>query len=211
MIIYKITNKINGKVYIGQTIKSLQQRWSQHCCDAKYHKTNSVLHKAIIKYGAINFIVEQIDVACDREELNEKEKHWIKSYNSIIPNGYNIDIGGFGGCSSEEHRERISKSLKIFYKTHDNPMKGTISPMRGKIGAMKGRKHSEETKQKMSEMRSGINSKVAKKVMCVETGEIFTSGKEASDKYNISRSCICCACKGKGQTTAGNFHWKYVK
>ena len=93
MLIYKITNRINGKVYIGQTTRPLTVRWKQHCNPAN---TNCIaLHRAIQKYGKENFTVEQIDVACDIDELNEKEIYWIKFYDSVnSEKGYNLKVGG---------------------------------------------------------------------------------------------------------------------
>ena len=112
MIIYKITNKVNGKIYIGQTIKTLERRWYQHT----KAKDNSAFHKAVRKYGAANFIVEQIDVACSKEELNAKEKYWIEYYGTMTSqNGYNMTEGGRSGAvdlkRSEETKQRIAKAI----------------------------------------------------------------------------------------------------
>ncbi len=87
--IYKITNKINNKIYIGQSVRPFE-RFSQHC----YNKqTNiSLINKAIQKYGKENFNFEIIE--SDIENYNEREKYWIKYYNSMIPNGYNLTEGG---------------------------------------------------------------------------------------------------------------------
>lgn len=110
MIIYKITNKTNGKVYIGQTVRTLPQRWKHHCYDAEKYKDNSVFHKAIRKYGADNFAVEQIDVACSKEELNAKEVYWIEYYKCGIPNGYNMTHGGEGCRTTDATRRKQSAS-----------------------------------------------------------------------------------------------------
>ena len=98
MFIYKITNIINNKIYIGQVYnKSVQDRFVRHIKDANPH-SRSIVDKAIAKYGKDNFIVEQIDEAASLEELNQKEKYWIKYYNSTNRNiGYNLTDGGDGG------------------------------------------------------------------------------------------------------------------
>ena len=98
MIIYKITNKINGKVYIGKTKYTVEHRWKRHCYDAfsKYEHTKMKLQEAIIEYGAINFTVEQIDVASTKNEADEKEMYWIAYYDAI-ENGYNTSPGGRNG------------------------------------------------------------------------------------------------------------------
>lgn len=104
--IYKITNKINGKIYIGQTIHKIQYRFREHCNGIKYllkHRKNvSYLQKAILKYGKENFIIEEIDTAVSEEDMDNKEIFWIDKYNSTDRNiGYNITKGGEGGdtCS----------------------------------------------------------------------------------------------------------------
>ena len=94
--IYKITNKLNNKVYIGQTIQKPIERFYQHCakkCD-KYI-LNMVIHKAIFKYGKENFTFEVIEEV-PKQQLNEREEYWIKYYNSYT-DGYNSTKGGQKG------------------------------------------------------------------------------------------------------------------
>lgn len=73
MIIYKITNKINNKVYIGQTSGSLYDRFIRHCQDAESNRLDTHFARAIRKYGKENFLPEIIDTATTEQELNEKE------------------------------------------------------------------------------------------------------------------------------------------
>jgi group I intron endonuclease len=89
--IYIIKNTINSKVYIGQTTQTVETRFKQHL---KCLKSNSVqlISKAIKKYGKSNFYVEILE-ECFIEELNKKEEHYIKLYNSFS-NGYNLCRGG---------------------------------------------------------------------------------------------------------------------
>lgn len=82
--IYKITNLINQKIYIGQS-SHIEQRWKEHCRNS----SSSLISKAIKKYGKENFSFEIIEL-CLEEELDEKEAQYIKIYNSIVPNGYNV-------------------------------------------------------------------------------------------------------------------------
>lgn len=97
--IYKITNIINGKSYIGQTIQDVKDRFYQHCA-TKCNKSvlNMAIHKAIKKYGKSNFTIEVIK-EIDSANLNDREKYWIKYYNSYN-NGYNSTKGGQEGCKS---------------------------------------------------------------------------------------------------------------
>ena len=93
MIIYKITNKQNNKVYIGQTINSLEARWKRHQTDALNNIIDTHFARAIKYYGADNFEVEIIDTASSQEELTQKEYYWIDYYQASI-NGYNENDDG---------------------------------------------------------------------------------------------------------------------
>lgn len=86
--IYKIENKINGKIYIGQSIE-IERRWQKHLVA----NDDFVIHRALKKYGKENFDFSIIE-ECNSLELNNKEKYWIDYYNSLIPNGYNMIPGG---------------------------------------------------------------------------------------------------------------------
>lgn len=97
MLIYKITNKINNKCYIGQTIKSAEYRWKEHQAHAfGTHKNdvNKTLYKAIRKYGLENFTFEVLQDNIETyEELDKAEIYWINFYNSFVK-GYNETFGG---------------------------------------------------------------------------------------------------------------------
>ena len=86
--IYKITNKVNNKIYIGQS-KNPEMRWEAHC--QKKERYESLIHKAIIHYGRENFTFEILGWF---EDYNEKEKYYIQLYRSLTPYGYNIMTGG---------------------------------------------------------------------------------------------------------------------
>lgn len=96
--IYIIKNKINDKVYIGQTTNSIEYRWKQHKYAAnegrKFH-----LYNAMRKYGIDNFWVELLEEVNSQLNLNERESYWIKRYNSY-DNGYNSTLGGGENNSS---------------------------------------------------------------------------------------------------------------
>ena len=91
--IYKITNTLNDKVYIGQTIKTVQKRFTQHKNNSnKEYFSQIVLYKAFNKYGIENFICEEIEKV-PNDKLDEREKYWIEYYDSYF-NGYNSTLGG---------------------------------------------------------------------------------------------------------------------
>lgn len=94
--IYKITNKVNGKIYIGQTIQKIKNRFYQHCAKSTSEEVLKMsIHKAILKYGKHNFTIEVIE-EINQEDLNERERHWIQFYNSY-EEGYNETKGGQDG------------------------------------------------------------------------------------------------------------------
>ena len=110
MIIYKVTNKKSGNVYIGQTVKSLEERKHNHFLSSLSKNSKSKFHKAIKSYGIDNFNWEVVDTANSKDELNQKEIQHISEYNSI-EDGYNMIDGGTGGYKhSEETIEKIRQS-----------------------------------------------------------------------------------------------------
>lgn len=102
--VYLITNKINGKKYVGQTIRPIAQRFREHC------RADSVIGCAIRKYGEFNFTIEHIDTAFSLEELNALEQFWIKEHDSYN-NGYNLTIGGGSGTVGYRHTEDARKKM----------------------------------------------------------------------------------------------------
>lgn len=114
-IIYKATNIINGKSYIGQTTKTIQVRINCHVKHALSKKTNFIFHKAIRKYGIQNFDIQKIDIAYFKQQLNEKQKYYITKFD-CIKNGYNMTQGGNGGniyqFLSEQKKLQIKQKIK---------------------------------------------------------------------------------------------------
>jgi group I intron endonuclease len=153
--IYKITNNITNKCYIGETKQNnIEVRWNQHKNTIKNGIGCPILKYAVKKYGIENFKFE-ILLICFDEDRYKYEIEYIKKYNSKVPNGYNVLDGGPGGSfegkkHSEETKKRMSEN-----------MKGINNPNYGK-------KYSEEKLQKMSEVMKGVN--LGKK-MTVETLE----------------------------------------
>lgn len=149
-IIYKATNLINGKVYIGQTTNKLQVRKTSHINDSLAKRDNFVFHNAIRKHDRSNFKWEIVEYCDCKEELDEMEFHYIKQFNSSIPKGYNMTYGGGGMLGykiTEEHRKNLSESHKGYIHTAEQ---------RKKIGeASLGRRHTEETKKRLSKQKLG--------------------------------------------------------
>lgn len=207
MIIYKITNKINNKIYIGQTVRDLKERIQEH----KRNK-GCIMYKAFQKYGFENFNIEVIFETEDIEILNEKEKYYIKVFNSLTPNGYNLCEGGSntkGYRHKEESKKKMSASKKGKYCKEENHFYK--------------KHHTEETKQKMRdkfkddefykkrcEHLNKIRFIKKRKVLCVNTGKEFESIKAACLEYGIKDSThVSRVCRGKRKSCFG-YVFKYV-
>ena len=237
-IIYKITNKINNKVYIGQTIKKygFKQRYSY---DLTKNTKNLHLKSSIEKYGIDNFdIDEKFDIAYSKEELDNKEKYWISYYKSNNTNyGYNLQDGGSNGKPTQEVRDRMSKNnpkyllgkhlSKETRKKISNSLKGrntTImtEEIKQKISkTLTGRKLPIEIRNKIKKSREkinqyGKNNPSAKAVRCITTGKEFDTIKEASDFYNTYSSSIIKSCNNNyyscGKLPTGEkLYWEYIR
>lgn len=102
--IYKITNQINGKCYIGQSV-NITRRWKDH--RTRYQTEDNLLYRAIRKYGLENFSFEIIE-ECSQEKLNEREIYWIAFYNSANSDkGYNLTTGGNNTANHKLTEEQI--------------------------------------------------------------------------------------------------------
>ena len=164
-IIYKITNLINNKIYIGKTTKTINDRFKEHLKTAKRKRTyTSYLYNAINTYGESNFKIEIIDTCKNEDDLNSKEVYWIRKFNSQNTEiGYNIMDGGEGGrkCTAynitEKQRDALDRGRHLpmsnkAKKLLSERRKGCIvsESTREKLRqAQKGKKLSNETKEKM--------------------------------------------------------------
>lgn len=125
MVVYCLTNKINGKKYVGQTVKSLEWRIKRHGVCARYYAGKDrgcrALNNAIHKYGLDSFSAEIMESCNSIEQLNKQETYWIATLNTLSPNGYNLKSGGNRSLYSEDSRKKMSLSQK-----------GKPSPFKGK-------------------------------------------------------------------------------
>ena len=159
MWIYKITNEINGKGYIGKT-KRPEKRWREHFYRKK--SVNYAIHNAIKKYGKDNFRFEII-AETTKEEVDDLEIKLIAEHKTFITeHGYNETRGGDGGAMSEDVRKRISETLKRKYasgelKAPEKSEEGRKRISEAKMGNSwnKGRVFTEEHRKKLSESGKG--------------------------------------------------------
>ena len=181
--IYKITNTINGKSYIGQTIQNVKERFYQHCA-TKCSKavSNMAIHRAIKKYGKSNFTVEVIE-EIDSANLNDRERYWIKCYNSYN-NGYNSTKGGQDGCKpfkdldvesiiKEYNTGKSLRTLGTIFKVDKQTIKDLLIRHNVELRTTRTYKLSQKDRDKVLEdFASGLSRK-----------EIIT-------KWNISKSYL---------------------
>ena len=267
--IYKITNKINGKIYIGQSW-NVENRWEHH----KRNTHNQHLLNAFTKYGINNFLFETImffnNGPFTQKYLDKFENYFIEQNDSMnSEKGYNKKGGGSCGKLSEETKLKISENhigvrpneetkLKISKtltgkkqseetkRKRGNKLRGRErNPLiaekavetrrkngsyaiseetRKKIGEKsKGRKRSPESIEKSNAAHRGIplseehkqklreykNKATGKKIICLETKEIFNCAYEVFVKYGFPKQNISATCRGE-QKTCGGFSWNYL-
>jgi group I intron endonuclease len=136
--IYVITNEVTRKCYVGQTVRSIALRFREHLI-GRQDKNNLYIDRSIKKHGITNFSVCAIQEAFSREELDALEIQYIKEFETLAPQGYNLTEGGSGSSGwkhSAETRRRMSDSQKRSYANGVNP---------GRLG----KKHTEATKAKL--------------------------------------------------------------
>jgi group I intron endonuclease len=146
MLIYVITNTVNGKIYIGLTCGTLAKRWRVHVKDAK-RGSNQRIHKAIRRYGADRFTIEELARAESREELDKLERFYILAFESYPPSrniGYNMTEGGEGYRASYPAR----KVTRGWHHTEEARQRISLGHMGNK--SWKGKRHSKESCEKIS-------------------------------------------------------------
>ena len=149
--VYKITNTVNGKAYIGISIHEPEKRRIR---DHLSGYGNRIIAKAVKKYGKDAFTYEILEANVFDEFLPELEVFYIEKFNTVAPHGYNLTSGGDHGIPSEETRQKMSEALKgekhpLYGKRHSAETRQKMSE------SAKGRKNSEEHRRKMSEAQKG--------------------------------------------------------
>ena len=228
-VIYKITNTINNKVYIGQTTRSFNIRYHNNI--KKY--TNVYLKRSIDKYGIDNFLIEEeFDTAYSKEELNEKEKKYIELFNSNDYNyGYNLKSGGDNiGKIKGKYKADIllrqgvpifcENTCEIFLSIKDASDKYNIGT-HSIANQCKGKSYKKEMfyNKYLNEYMEfqyydvGIHlRKGAKKipVICVTTGQKFYSIAEASRFFNINQNTLNSALRRDKRIKSSELEFMYL-
>lgn len=158
-VIYLVTNKVTGKVYIGQTIGPIAARWKGHCNAGK----SSRLWHSIETHGRAAFSVEKIDEALTKQELDELERFYIAAYGATNKDvGYNFERGGAGKPKSKDAVERAAAKLRG-RKLPREQVEKMAATKKGRprtaaeqrvldlmVEKNRGHKHSDESRRKMS-------------------------------------------------------------
>ena len=194
MVIYKTTNLINSKYYIGKDEKN----------NPDYLGSGLLLNRAIKKHGRENFKKEILETCTNRTELNEKEIYWIEKPKAI-ENGYNIALGGAGGDTYTNNPnleiiiEKLSGKNNHFYgKKHKDESKVKIGDSKlGKQSWNSGKTgvYSEETKIKMSKARLAMTGESSSNFINIDKTELIDillikSQKDTAKYFDVSLSCI---------------------
>ena len=170
--IYRILNKISKKVYIGiTTYKDVKRRWNQHIQTASINKGCPALSDAINKYGIKNFEFSVI-LICFDEDRFKYEIEYIKKYNSVAPNGYNLTNGGQGGggFKGKKHTEEVKNRIKTTLKQKyiDNPELKKVLSERNTL-LMKQPDIINKIKEGIHKSKINKTSCVTKKILSDET------------------------------------------
>ena len=207
--IYMYINKINGKKYVGQA-KDFYKRHTEHIRESRYELRkhyNLPFHSAIRKYGIENFDIKILaENIPTQEKMNEYEKFFIKRYNTICYNGYNISSGGSNGNNfagkTDEEMDEIKKKIS--------------AKISGENNGMYNKKQSDETRRKMRENHAnykGKNHPRCRKVNQYDLNGNFIKTwdyiKQVKEKLNICESSVRNCCNGKYKS-AGGFVWRYA-
>jgi len=179
MQVYLITNKINGTQYVGQTVRTLEQRWNSHVSVAMRGK-GEYLAKAIKKYGAEQFTVETISLCESKEEMDFTEMFYIALLRTQRPSGYNLTAGGEGNLGWNPSEE-----------------------IRSRMGAPKGTVWNAEAKAKRSvitQSRWDENPQLRVELAERMKGNSYTKGRVMPEEENLRRSIA-----SKGNTHAKGF------
>lgn len=213
-IVYKYTSPSN-KFYIGQTCQTLEKRAAK----GQGYKECPKFYNAIQKYGFQNFTVQILKNNLTLEEANYWETYYINFYNTQSDKyGYNLSSGGsnpipsqetrqkmrqtrLGYVHSEETKEKIRQSHLNKKFTEEHKQHLSQAAKKRTVQSMKGKHHTEETKKI-------IGRKNGKPVMCVETGIIYPSSKQACRQLGLKSNHINdCINNPTRYKTVGGYHW----
>lgn len=218
--IYKITNDINGKVYIGKTESTIMDRWKNHVHDWKNIDTqNRPLYKAFTKYGIEHFHIERLEFQPTSEMLCEREQYWINYYRSYIRfpdcNGYNTTLGGDGKTYFNHTDEEVIQKYQEL-KT----IRATAKYFQCDFDTISNRLHRNGIDPNSLSSKRKIHGKKVARIVDGKIIDIFNSQTEAAEwliqnnyangEVNSVATNIGRCCNGK-RKSCGGFSWQRIE
>jgi group I intron endonuclease len=207
MFVYLITNIINNKKYVGQTVQTIEKRFTRHCWDSTW-KNNMPISLAINKYGKDKFLIECLKECLSQQELDQEELRFALELNTFSPNGYNLRAGSGSGSMSGETKEKIRKSNLGKKASQETLRKLSLSHT--------GYKVSDETKRKLSDINKGkrgsdlcyqrsseANAKVYNLITPDGESISITNMRQFCIANNLSTSKMCQVSTGKQKQHKG--------
>lgn len=208
-VVYCHTNKINGKKYIGITFQTLEQRFGKN---GNGYKKSARFYNAIKKYGWDNFEHEILEKNLTREQASEREKYYIKLYNTMDNRyGYNISSGGDNVFTkvplTEEQRKIVSETTK---KAMNEPeRRAHMLEVYKSDNWIKKNSDSARVQWATTDLKIKIQEANGRKVQCLETGKWYMSALEASRDVGISDYKIRRSCNEENYNADGT-HWQFI-
>jgi len=189
MIIYKTTNLINNKFYIGKDARD----------NSNYYGSGLLLKRSIKKYGKENFIKETLEVCSTYDEMAEREIYWIRKLDARnLDIGYNLAEGGKGGCLgckfSDEHKRKIGEALKGHVGSNPSP------EARKKIS--EGNKGKIVTEEHRDKLRIPIKQ-------LTKEGELIKIWGSTTEIWEVYPHCKVSECARGTRKTSHGFKWEY--
>lgn len=212
--IYKITNLVNGKSYIGKTNMTIETRWKYHLKHIKEKRNiNRPLYQAFNKYGIENFSITMVE-ECIEEEASEKEIYWINYYNTYLGEGYNATIGGDGRVcynydliiNTYNNIQNITETAKLL-NIHISTVKHALDSRGIKIILSQ-----EVLKEKMSKpiLMFDLKGNYIKSWNSIKEASRWIQSLDSKKRTSLSgiSTHIVKVCKNKAQTAYG-YKWEY--
>ena len=224
--IYLITNSVNGKQYVGQTMRTIRQRYSDHIRKSRYNKDNQYLYTAMNKYGIDNFSIEKIEfISCRTkrellDELNQKETYYISKLNTRKPNGYNMTDGGVllpntyvkkPVCNYDLERnfvkefESIAEAARYYNLSQADITHCCKREKVYMVGGFIWRFKDDDYDVKTIKIPTRV---IYQYDLCGNFLNKYNGIQEAERITGIKNICLCC--KGKNKS-AGGYVWRYAE
>lgn len=187
--IYQIKNDLNKKIYVGQTFKTLEDRFERHCREGKWKNVKKMpIVLAIRKYGAKHFsihLLEELPDGMSQTDIDKKELEWGMKLGTLSPQGYNLKLGNGHGALSEETKQKIGLGNRGKIVTNETRQRLSVSH--------KGIRLSPSTKKKLSDYWRGIPLSPLARKRAIESNQktytlISPSGVE-TQITNMAKFC----------------------